>query len=97
MKPYYYHTITFDTSVKEKILNIFNMKVDRQGYIRDERGKLVHDCYFDKPVKLEQFAGVKRSKAGNTDIFCSDISSIIQFADEDSRDGDPDKVGGTDW
>jgi hypothetical protein len=92
--------ITFDRGCAEQILRTLEMSVDRGGFICDRNGQQMLDCFFGKPVTLEEFGGVKRGKTGGVDIFCNDIASLIQFADSmpgGSCNGDgPKKIGGTD-
>jgi hypothetical protein len=73
--------ITFDTSVKLDVLDIFGLVTDQGGYLmqKDSPGKY----YTDERghIHIDDFAGVM-GKNGKLIVIRSDIGSLIELSDE---------------
>lgn len=71
--------LTFDSTIKDDVLDIFDKKVDKYGYIieKDNPSKRVLTPEGEE-IEVGQFAGVKK---GSEIYLKSDILSLINLYD----------------
>lgn len=71
--------ITFDKSAKDKILGIFGLTIDGDGYVVEKSNPKQKVLSPDgEEVLAERFAGIKK---GSLLFFKSDLVSLIELAD----------------
>ena len=74
-------TITFDKSLSEEILRMFNKKVDKEGRIVEEDGSPVFTPEGEE-LNIDEFAGT----SSNPKMFIkSDLPSLIDFSKRHSK------------
>ncbi len=70
--------ITFNNSAKKDILASFNLSVNSNDYIVEKDNDKLVLSPEGEPVKLRDFAGIKK---GSLLFFKSDISTLISLSD----------------
>lgn len=72
--------ITFDDSVKEDILDIFDKKVGKDGLIVEKQNPEQKVLTFDgQEISLEEFGGIKK---GSEVFIKNDLISLMRLSKE---------------
>jgi len=73
------NVITFDSSAKRDILDIFDKAVDEEGYIVEKKNPTQRVLTREgDEITLEKFGGLKK---GSEIFIKSDLTSLVNLAD----------------
>ena len=77
------NAITYDKTALPFILDVFQMKTDKDGYITDSEGAHVPSTLDDPKVHIDRLAGFVKTDKGPR-LVMDDICSLIKMADDEA-------------